>query len=102
MYLLGYDIGSSSVKAALVDAQSLETVGIVNYPETEMDIIAHEVGWAEQHPEIWWENLQKATEKLFAEFSVDRSEIKAIGLSYQMHGLVLIDKEQHILRPGII
>lgn len=102
MYLLGYDIGSSSVKAALVDAQTLETLGTVHYPETEMDIIARQAGWAEQDPEIWWEYLQAATKKLFSGIPVDRTAVVGIGLSYQMHGLVLVDKDQRVLRPSII
>ncbi len=102
MYLLGYDIGSSSVKAALVDARTLATVGSVHYPEKEMDIIARQTGWAEQQPEVWWENLIAATQKLFAQFPIDRQEVQSIGISYQMHGLVLLDKEQHVLRPSII
>lgn len=102
MYLLGYDIGSSSVKAALVDAQTLQTVGNVHYPEQEMDIIAHQTGWAEQDPGLWWENLIAATDQLFHRYSVDRQSVVSIGISYQMHGLVLIDKDQHVLRPSII
>lgn len=102
MYLLGYDIGSSSVKAALVDAQTLKTVGSVHYPEKEMDIIARQTGWAEQQPEVWWENLIAATHKLFARFPIDPQTVQSIGISYQMHGLVLLDKDQHVLRPSII
>lgn len=102
MYLLGYDIGSSSVKAALVDAQTMETIGSVHYPEQEMDIIARQAGWAEQQPEVWWENLMAATSKLFQLFPVDPQAVQSIGISYQMHGLVLIDQDQHVLRPSII
>ncbi len=102
MYLLGYDIGSSSVKAALIDAQTIETVGTVHYPEREMDIIARQAGWAEQRPEVWWDNLIAATHKLFRLFPVDQQAVQSIGISYQMHGLVLIDKDQHVLRPSII
>ena len=102
MYLLGYDIGSSSIKAALVDAQTQETVGLVRYPESEMDIISRQSGWAEQHPEIWWENLQKATQLLLKTCNVSAGQILSIGIAYQMHGLILIDKDQRVLRSAII
>ncbi len=65
MYFLGYDIGSSSIKAALIESSTLNTIAIVQYPETEMDIIARQKGWAEQQPEVWWENLVHVTNKLF-------------------------------------
>lgn len=102
MYLLGYDIGSSSIKAGLVKVDSGQKVGVVNYPDREMAIIALQTGWAEQHPETWWENLQTATQKLFSSCQVDPKEVQSIGVSYQMHGLVLVDKNQHVLRPSII
>ena len=102
MYLLGYDIGSSSIKAALIEAGSQKVVALVQHPSTEMDIAAPQPGWAEQEPEVWWENLCAATKKLIRESGVDGKEVAAIGLSYQMHGLVLIDKQQRVLRPSII
>ena len=102
MYLLGYDIGSSSIKAALVDAESGKAVQVVQYPEIEMEIVAHQVGWAEQDPEIWWENLCQATKILLHKTQVSPAAIKSIGISYQMHGLVLVDQNQAVLRPSII
>lgn len=102
MYLLGYDIGSSSIKAALVEAESGKTVKIVQYPETEMDIIAEQLGWAEQDPEVWWQHVCQATQLLLATTQVDASLIQSIGIAYQMHGLVLIDNKQKVLRPSII
>ncbi len=102
MYLLGYDIGSSSIKAALVDAETGNAVKVVQYPELELDIISRQVGWAEQHPEVWWESLCQATKLLLKDSSISTSQIKGIGIAYQMHGLVLIDKHQQILRPSII
>ncbi len=102
MYLLGYDIGSSSIKAALVDAKSGKTKGVVQYPEKEMEIIAKEAGWAEQNPETWWEYTCMATQKLLRETGVSSNEIQSIGISYQMHGLVLVDENQEALRPSII
>ncbi|REE05824.1 FGGY family carbohydrate kinase [Marinoscillum furvescens] len=102
MYLIGYDIGSSSIKAALVDARTHQTVKVVQYPETEMDMISRQSGWAEQQPELWWQNLCFATKKLLTSVSIDRKEIKSVGLSYQMHGLVLINEQKRPLRPAII
>ncbi|MCB0554719.1 MAG: carbohydrate kinase [Phaeodactylibacter sp.] len=102
MLLLGYDIGSSSIKAALVEAGAGQAIGVVQHPETEMEIIARQPGWAEQHPEVWWDNLCLATKKLLQQHRVDVAEIKGIGIAYQMHGLVLVDKEHQVLRPSII
>ena len=102
MYLLGYDIGSSSIKAALFDAATNETVSVVQYPDSEMDMISRQSGWAEQQPEVWWQDFMLATRKLFADTRVKSDEIKGIGISYQMHGLVLVDKDHHVLRPSII
>lgn len=102
MYLIGYDIGSSSIKAGLVEIESGKQVAVVSYPEHEMDMISHQSGWAEQQPETWWQHLITATGKLLAETEVHSADIKAIGISYQMHGLVLVDKDQHVLRPSII
>ncbi len=102
MYLLGYDIGSSSIKAALVESESKSVVALVQHPENEMEIISHQEGWAEQHPETWWEHLCQATRKLLQSTNIDLHEIGGIGIAYQMHGLVLVDKDQQVLRPSII
>lgn len=102
MYLLGYDIGSSSVKASLVNAETGKTVASDFYPKTEAEIIAVRAGWAEQRPQQWWDCLKHATESIMASSGADPKEIKAIGISYQMHGLVLVDKDKQPLRPAII
>ncbi|MFN7116407.1 MAG: xylulokinase [Saprospiraceae bacterium] len=102
MYLLGFDIGSSSIKGALVEAASGRTVGLTHYPETEMEIQAPQPDWAEQDPEIWWQNVCIVTKKLLQQTGVSAQDIQAIGISYQMHGLVMIDKNQKVLRPSII
>ena len=102
MYLLGYDIGSSSVKASLVDAQSGKCVATAFYPKSEAAIIAVKPGWAEQEPASWWENLKLATADIMASSAVCPKDIKAIGISYQMHGLVCVDKDKNPLRPSII
>ena len=102
MYLLGYDIGSSSVKASLVNAVTGKCVSSAFFPKTEAAIIAVKQGWAEQEPANWWENLKLSTNAIMAESGVKPEDIKAIGISYQMHGLVCVDKDQNVLRPAII
>lgn len=102
MYLLGYDIGSSSVKASLVNAESGKCVASAFYPKTEAEIIAVQSGWAEQKPEMWWANLKLATRDVMDASSIRKEDIAAIGISYQMHGLVCVDKNQQVLRPAII
>ena len=102
MYLLGYDIGSSSVKASLVDAHTGKCVSSSFYPKSEASIIAVRPGWAEQEPSSWWESLKLATADVMASSAISPSDIKAIGISYQMHGLVCVDKEMNPLRPSII
>jgi xylulokinase len=102
MYLLGYDIGSSSVKACLVEAESGKIVAQDFFPKVEMQIIAGKPGWAEQQPESWWANLKLANESVLKQSGVAAEDIKAIGISWQMHGLVLVDKNQKTLRPSII
>lgn len=102
MFLLGYDIGSSSVKASLVNAENGKCVSSAFFPKTEAEIIASRPGWAEQNPENWWQNLKLATHTVLEKASIDSKDIKAIGISYQMHGLVCVDKNQKVLRPAII
>ncbi|MDD2560613.1 MAG: FGGY family carbohydrate kinase, partial [Bacteroidales bacterium] len=102
MYLLGYDIGSSSVKASLVDAQSGVCLYSAFSPATEMSIKALQAGWAEQDPEDWWQNLKIVTKEILSHTGIEAASIKAIGISYQMHGLVLVDKQKKVLRPAII
>lgn len=102
MFWIGYDIGSSSIKAALVDAGTGKVHKTVQYPEQEMVIYSPKNGWAEQDPESWWLNLCQATKKLLNESEVSGTSIKGVGISYQMHGLVLVDKQMEVLRPSII
>ena len=102
MYLLGYDIGSSSVKACLVEANTGKIVASDFYPKEEMEITAVKAGWAEQAPEEWWKNLILAHESIIKQSGVKAEDIKAIGITWQMHGLVLVDKNQQVLRPSII
>ena len=102
MYLLGYDSGTSSVKATLLDVQTGKVVASAMAPECEMAIDSPLAGWAEQSPELWWANLKAATKKLQSMSQVSAADIKAIGISYQMHGLVCIDKNMEVVRPSII
>ncbi|MDR0413639.1 MAG: carbohydrate kinase [Dysgonamonadaceae bacterium] len=102
MYLVGYDIGSSSVKACLVEAESGKMVAQDFFPKVEMPIIAQKQGWAEQEPESWWENLKRAHASVLKSSGVNGKDIRAIGISWQMHGLVLVDKQKKVLRPAII
>ena len=102
MYLLGYDIGSSSVKASLVNAETGKCEASSFSPEKEMTITALHPGWAEQNPATWWTHLKSATLKLFAFSGIKADAVAAIGISYQMHGLVCVDQNQHVLRPAII
>ncbi|MBR4367149.1 MAG: carbohydrate kinase [Bacteroidaceae bacterium] len=102
MYLLGYDIGTSSVKASLVNRETGAIAATAFWPEKEAEIIAKKPGWAEQRPEMWWENMKAATRLVVSKTGAKPEDIEAIGISYQMHGLVCVDKDKQVLRPSII
>lgn len=102
MYLLGYDIGSSSVKACIVEAETGKCVASTFFPKSEAPIISKQSGWAEQNPEDWWQYLKSATAEVLATSHIDSADIRAIGISYQMHGLVCVDSDQQVVRPAII
>ena len=101
-YLLGFDVGSSSVKASLVDADTGVCAASAFYPEKEAPIIAVKAGWAEQDPQMWWDNAKLSLKKVMNDAGVAGEDIKAVGISYQMHGLVCVDKKMKVLRPSII
>ena len=101
-YLLGYDLGSSSIKASVISVDSGEVMGSATSPQEEMEMVAINPGWAEQDPEMWWEHIVKATHKLTQNLTINKKNIEAIGISYQMHGLVAVDKAHNVLRPSII
>ena len=101
-YLLGYDIGSSSVKASLVSVQSGKSVASAFYPDSEAPIRAVNPGWAEQNPADWWSYLKHVTAKVMQMSGANGNDIEAIGISYQMHGLVCVDRNGESLRPSII
>ncbi len=102
MLLLGIDIGTSSIKVSVVDAQSQRTVAAAQYPDQESAITAIQPGWAEQSPEMWWEHAQQAIRQANTGGSYNPQDIGAIGIAYQMHGLVVVDEEQQVLRDSII
>jgi xylulokinase len=102
MLLLGIDLGTSSIKVSVVDASTGSCVASAQYPDTEVDIISIEPGWAEQSPDQWWEHVKQAILKCNSTGSYNPKDIAAIGIAYQMHGLVVVDNEQHVLRNSII
>lgn len=102
MYSIGYDIGSSSIKCSILDIEKGKPVIQGFYPEEEMKIDSPKPGWAEQNPETWWEYVKILTRQLLQKSNIDVQQIKSIGISYQMHGLVVVDKNYKVLRPSII
>lgn len=102
MYYIGYDIGSSSVKVALVEAETGKKIIVLNEPQNEMEIVALHSDWAEQDPEIWWQHICTATKRAIREANIEASKITGVGISYQMHGLVIVDKDGNALRNSII
>lgn len=102
MFWLGYDIGSSSIKAALIRATDGSVLDISQHPKKEMPMISLKQGWAEQDPELWWKYVCSATKELMANNKVARQDIKGIGISYQMHGLVTVNQKLKPIRPSII
>lgn len=102
MLLLGIDVGTSSVKVSVVDGHTQQVVVSAQYPDTEAPILSVRAGWAEQEPESWWEATQQAFQRAKASGKFNAQDIAAIGIAYQMHGLVMVDADQRVLRPSII
>ncbi len=102
MLLLGIDLGSSSVKASVIDGNSGKCLATATSPAVEMQIIALKPGWAEQDSELWWSNLKIAIKECTHKLGTISDKISAIGISYQMHGLVIVDKNNKVLRYPII
>jgi len=100
--LLGLDIGSSSIKACILDAGSGKSLASKAFPEVEMSIQSPQSGWAEQDPELWWEYVKQGIRYVCQQAQVKTGELKSIGIAYQMHGLVCVDKAKQVLRPSII
>ena len=101
-YLVGLDIGSSSVKASLVNVETGECAASAFYPKTEAPILSVRTGWAEQEPQMWWDNMKLALRQVMEDAHATGEDVAAIGISYQMHGLVCVDKQLQPLRPAII
>ena len=101
-YLLGYDIGSSSIKASLIEINGGRAIASATSPEFEMAIISRKPGHAEQDPELWWDHVKRATALLRSKRGIDLQKVKAIGIAYQMHGLVMVDDRKRVLAPSII
>ena len=102
MYSIGYDIGSSSIKAAIIETATGKNIALVTEPGEEMKMIALHNGWAEQNPDDWWLHICNATKKLLQENNIKSEDITGVGISYQMHGLVVVDKDGNPLRNSII
>ena len=102
MYAIGYDIGSSSIKAALVETSTGKSIAVISEPAVEMEMLAVQNGWAEQNPDDWWLHICNATKRLLQENKIKSEEITGVGISYQMHGLVVVDKDGKPLRKSII
>jgi len=102
MLLLGIDIGTSAIKVAVVDSETQQVISQAHYPEEESLITAKQTGWAEQSPDMWWDHVLKAFEICKKTNTFAAKDIAAIGIAYQMHGLVLVDKDQKLLRDSII
>ena len=102
MLSLGYDIGSSFIKCSILDVESGTVAAHGSYPPEEMKIHSPQPGWAEQDPELWWDHLKTLTRELVQKNRIDAAAIRSIGISYQMHGLVVVDENCRVLRPSII
>src|SRR5437868_6669208 len=100
MLLLGIDVGTSSIKVSIVDAQTQESIASAQFPDVESEIKSLQPGWAEQDPEMWWQHVQQAIKRVSDKANL--KDVGAIGIAYQMHGLVVVDKEQNVLRDSII
>ena len=102
MHFLGIDIGTSSIKVSVLDGENGKCIATAFYPEIESSIISVKVGWAEQEPNMWWSNFKTALKLLVSKYKVDLKQIEAIGISYQMHGLVIIDKDRNPLMKQLL
>ncbi|MCW3114237.1 MAG: Xylulokinase [Segetibacter sp.] len=102
MLLLGIDVGTSSIKVSVVDSQTQQCVASAQFPDTESEIKSVQPGWAEQSAEMWWEHVQQAIKRVCTKSKINLTDVGAIGIAYQMHGLVVVDKQQAVLRDSII
>ena len=100
--LLGIDLGTTGVKVVLFAADDGRTLSsaFIDYP-----LMHPQIGWAEQNPEDWWEATVMAIRTCLVggvRNNVQPEDVRGIGLSGQMHGVVLLDEENRVLRPSII
>jgi len=102
MFYIGFDIGSSSIKAALIEAATGKSILTIQEPEKEMDILAFKPDWAEQDPDSWWLHICNASKRILEKTNIASDKIKGIGISYQMHGLVIVDQNGTPIRNSII
>jgi len=102
MLLLGIDVGTSSVKVSVVDPETQTAIASAQYPDEENTILSPQPGWAEQSPDMWWQQVQQAIQLCNTSGKYNPADIAAIGISYQMHGLVMVNKDQQVLRDSII
>ncbi|HEX8675805.1 MAG TPA: FGGY family carbohydrate kinase, partial [Segetibacter sp.] len=102
MLLLGIDVGTSSIKVSLVDSQTQQCAGSAQFPDVESEIKSVQPGWAEQSPDMWWQHVQEAIKRAGSLKGINLADVGAIGIAYQMHGLVVADKKQTPLRDSII
>ena len=102
MLFLGIDIGSSSVKLSVLDGVTGKSVAATQYPKVELEIASPQPSWAEQDLETWWHCISQGCAELFRDGRVNAKQIGAVGITYQMHGLVLVDRDLKVLRPAII
>lgn len=100
MYSLGIDVGSSSVKVSLLDIESGKCLASATNPKSEAEIVSPQKGWAEQDPESWWLYVCEGIKEISS--SCDISKVASIGISYQMHGLVVLDEDCRPVRNAII
>ncbi|MDT0647974.1 FGGY family carbohydrate kinase [Zunongwangia sp. F260] len=102
MYFLGIDLGSSSIKVSILDAEKGKIIAAATVPEFEMEIMAPKFDWAEQNPEVWWGYVKDGLHELKNKYHINLKKVNGIGIAYQMHGLVLTDENLEPVRPSII
>src|SRR4051794_23697803 len=102
MLLLGIDVGTSSIKVSVVDSQTQQCIASGQFPDTESEIKSLQPGWAEQSAEMWWDHVRQAIRRIANSNNVNLKDVGAVGIAYQMHGLVVVNKEQAALRDSII
>lgn len=96
MYYIGADLGTSGIKMILVDNKG----NIIKNLTKGYDIYYPKDGWSEQNPEDWWNSFKIGIKELTE--GVDKEKIKCIGIDGQMHGLVILDENDQVIRPAIL